>query len=204
MQDSLICIYTRNRRVAGAKGSWGLVRRRQWWLTNGRWWTKAWRGSIWHWLPSDRQTPFISTAIVKLMSYVCNRLRWLEKPPITPTHPPGVWGGLIRIGGDSWKEVNSFRRWWVKKGGPLVLWCGTEAYTNINDGEHGSVGTESWNAVPDWDLKCSLFRCLVGEEIIHVKHTEVGLRKQNLISDNSNNTFNISVIAVRICECIQQ
>ena len=59
---------------------WGLVRgRRQSWLTNGQGWTKAWRGSIWRWLPSDKLTPLISTAIVKLMSYGCNRLRWLEK-----------------------------------------------------------------------------------------------------------------------------
>ena len=52
---------------------------RQSWLTEGLGWDKAWRGSIWHWLPSDKITPFISAAIVKLMSYVCNRTQWLEQ-----------------------------------------------------------------------------------------------------------------------------
>lgn len=62
------------------KWYWGLVTgRRQSWLTNRKGWTKAWRGSIWHWLPPDKLTPFISITIVKLMSYVCNRLQWLEE-----------------------------------------------------------------------------------------------------------------------------
>lgn len=56
--------------ICKPKGAQGLVSgKRQWWLTNRQGWTKAWRGSIWHWLPSEKPSLFISCAIVKLMSY---------------------------------------------------------------------------------------------------------------------------------------
>lgn len=141
--------------VFRAKGGWGLVRgMRQSWLTNGQGWTKAWRGSIWHWLPPDKLTPFISTAIVKLMSYVCNRLQWLEKTVLRESV------ALIWIGSDSWKELSIST---VSTLGKVVYLCfswqqqqfvcwvyrsETEPYTNNNDQtgrtlKHISAGTEN-------------------------------------------------------------
>lgn len=81
-----------------------LVRgRRQLGLTDGWGWTKAWRGSIWLWLPSDKIIPCISDAIVKLMSYDCNRPNDWTKTGFRDSG--AVHRRLVWIGRGSWKEV---------------------------------------------------------------------------------------------------
>lgn len=161
--DDMAVLYFCAEWVFRAKGCWGLVRgMRQSWLTNGWGWTKAWRGSIWHWLPPDKLTPFIFTAIVKLMSYVSNRLQWLEKTALRESV------ALIWIGSDSWELSIST----VSVLGKVVYLCfswqsqqyfvrqvyrgATELYTIINDQpgrtlKHISAGTESWHTMPKWD-----------------------------------------------------
>lgn len=146
--------------VFRACGCWGPVRRmRQSWLTNGLGWTKAWRSSIWYWLPPDKLTPFILTAIVKLMNYVSNRLWWLEETALRESV------ALIWIGSDSWElsisTVSVLRKvvclcfyWQQQQYFVCQVYRGaTEPYTIINEQpgrtlKHISAGTEGQHTMP--------------------------------------------------------
>lgn len=92
------------------------------------------------------RTPFIPTAIVKLMSYVCNRLQWLEETALRESL------ALIldrqRQLEETQKVVYLCFSW--RQHAVLGLQGWREPYTNINDQagrtpRHISAGSESWN-----------------------------------------------------------